>query len=116
MQNIEDLDQKFINEQIKILNIIIEKCLLIYLPEDEIIEKAKEFIKEEYNSEFISIVWEKFKNQNQDFIFVYNQRIFLKEQIELYNLSVKLIDNIEKNESFLLFENKFNNLKKFQFK
>ncbi|XP_021729049.1 uncharacterized protein LOC110696081 isoform X3 [Chenopodium quinoa] len=70
-------------EDIKFVQALIERCLHLYMTEDEVVTMLVNQFKLEKH--FINLVWQRLEEENPDFFSAYNVRLTLKKQIILFN-------------------------------
>ncbi|GLJ38721.1 hypothetical protein SUGI_0789170 [Cryptomeria japonica] len=70
-------------EDIQLVQNLIERCLQLYMSQDEVIKTLLNQARIEPG--FTSLVWQKLEEQNNDFFTAYYARLKLKNQIILFN-------------------------------
>ncbi|KAL1554686.1 histidine-tRNA ligase [Salvia divinorum] len=71
-------------QDIQLVQILIERCLQLYMSEGEVVHTLLHQAKIE--PDFTEIVWRKLESENQDFFRAYHLRLILKDQILRFNL------------------------------
>ncbi|XP_047944915.1 uncharacterized protein LOC125191406 [Salvia hispanica] len=70
-------------QDIQMVQILIERCLQLYMSEREVVNTLSRQAKIE--SGFTEIVWRKLESENQDFFRAYHLRLIVKDQILRFN-------------------------------
>ena len=75
--------QKVSWEDIKFVQNLIERCLLQYMTQAEIITALQ--AQANIDPAFTCLVWEKLLDQNRDFFYLYGIKLRMKDQIVAFN-------------------------------
>jgi uncharacterized protein (TIGR01589 family) len=78
--------QKVSWEDIKFVQNLIERCLLQYMTQAEIITALQ--AQANIDPAFTCLVWEKLLDQNRDFFYLYGIKLRLKDQVVAFNYLV----------------------------
>lgn len=78
--------KKFSSSEIKLVQHLIERCLRLYMSQNEAITALH--IYQNIEPSFISLVWQKLEEQNPDFFKAYNIRLKVKDQITNFNFLI----------------------------
>eukprot|EP01080_Neovahlkampfia_damariscottae_P005492 gene5492-9309_t len=78
--------KKFTPNEIKMVQNLIERCLRLYMTQEEAITALHIYQNIEPN--FITLVWNKLEEQNPDFFKAYGIRLKVREQITEFNFLV----------------------------
>eukprot|EP01087_Luapelamoeba_hula_P000331 TRINITY_DN10228_c0_g1_i1.p1 TRINITY_DN10228_c0_g1~~TRINITY_DN10228_c0_g1_i1.p1 ORF type:complete len:489 (-),score=83.51 TRINITY_DN10228_c0_g1_i1:134-1600(-) len=77
---------KITAEEIQLVQNLIERCLMLYMNQAEVVTALKSHASIEPN--FTNLVWQKLEEQNPDFFKAYHIRLRIKEQINAFNYLV----------------------------